>query len=139
MLLSFIIPVYNGAKYILRCLDSIYGIGLLQDDFEILVVDDCSTDNTRELVLSYIEEHPQVRLLCQKENHRQGAARNRGLKEAKGDYVAFVDGDDIVLDGLLSAINWAEMLKVDMVYCSCYHERSTNELTIKEINMPEGG
>lgn len=122
MITSFIIPIYNGAIYITRCLDSIYAIGLLQDDFEILVVDDCSTDNTRELVLSYVVEHPQVRLLCQNENHRQGAARNRGLKEAKGDYVTFVDGDDIVLDGLLPALNWADRLKVDMVYCSCYHE-----------------
>lgn len=138
MRLSFIIPVFNGGDFIVRCLDSIYGVGMPQNDFEIIVVDDCSTDDTREVISSYILKHAQVRLICQSENHRQGAARNRGLKEAKGDYVAFVDGDDIVLDGLLPAINWAERLKVGMVYCSCYHEKSDSDAILKEIDLPEG-
>lgn len=138
MILSFVIPVYNGKDFIVRCLDSIYEVRMPKDEFEIIVVDDCSMDCTREIVNEYISSHPQVRLLCQRENHRQGAARNRGLKEAKGDYIAFVDADDIVLSGMIPAIEWAGKLDVDLVYCSCLHENSQSDTSLKEINLPEG-
>lgn len=137
MTLSFIIPVYNGADYIVRCLDSICNLELQQNDYEVIVVDDCSTDNTRDIVYEYMSSHSQVRILCQKENHKQGAARNRGLREAKGEYITYVDSDDIVLDGIVSALQWTTRLKTDMVYCSCYHEKSTVEDVLKRIDMPE--
>jgi|GEM_PF-2144312 len=136
--LSYIIPIYNGQKTIVRCLDSICSQHLATYEYEVLVVDDCSTDNTREIIISFIESHPQVRLICQAENLRQGAARNRGLQEARGEYVSFVDGDDIILDGIFSAIQNTEILKPDAVYCSCIHEVSSSVETKKQIDMPEG-
>jgi len=134
--ISFIIPVYNGSEFIVRCLDSICNLNL--PEHEVIVIDDCSTDNTRNIVRSYINSHPQVRLLCQHKNHRQGAARNRGLAEARGEYITFVDGDDVVLQGVMNALKWAKQLHVDMVYCSCIHESNTNESHMKAIDMQEG-
>lgn len=138
MKLSYIIPIYNGKDYIIRCLDSICLQDIPVSDYEVLVIDDCSTDNTCELVSAYAENHSNVRLLCQQENMRQGAARNWGLREAKGEYISFVDGDDIVLDGVVPALRWAEKLHVDMVYCSCYHEKTPTTAVLKEIDMLEG-
>lgn len=114
--ISFIIPVYNGSEFIVRCLDSICHLALPEQEYEVIVVDDCSTDNTRDIVRRYINSHPQVRLLCQPENHRQGAARNRGLDAANGKYIAFIDADDIVLSGMVSAYMVAQQTDADMVY-----------------------
>ncbi|MCQ2344362.1 MAG: glycosyltransferase family 2 protein [Paludibacteraceae bacterium] len=116
MKLSFIIPVYNGREFIVRCLDSIINLAIPEDDYEIIVVDDCSSDETREIVNNYIVSKKQVRLICQLQNHRQGAARNRGLIEAKGDYIAFVDADDIVLSALKESYILVCTNHIDMVY-----------------------
>ena len=136
--LSFIIPVYNGSDFIVRCLDSICNLDLSEQEYEVIVIDDCSTDNTRDIVRQYINSHPQVCLLCQPENHRQGAARNWGIREAKGEYITLVDGDDVVLEGVLNALHWTKQLHADMVYCSCIHENSHSESILKQIDMPEG-
>lgn len=125
MKISFIIPVYNGKDTIVPCIDSII-TRLPQTDFEIIVVDDCSTDNTHEIVANYSQNHPQVKLFCQLQNHRQGAARNRGLKEAKGDYITYIDADDLVLDGFSKAWMVAKDTEADMIY------------GYMEIERPEG-
>lgn len=117
MLVSFIIPSYNSASTVTRCLDSIYALPLEQSEFEVIFVDDCSTDNTVELVQSYREQEGATNLILlrQAQNNRQGAARNRGLSIAKGEYICFVDSDDAVAEGLFSAIRMAEELKTDML------------------------
>ena len=136
--ISYIVPIYNGRECIIRCLDSICSQAISIDEYEVLVIDDCSNDNTRDLVSDYAISHPQVRLICQSQNMRQGAARNRGLKEARGEYISFVDGDDMVLEGIVPALTLGEQLHIDMVYCSCYHEKSATETILKKINLPEG-
>ena len=83
ILASFIIPAYNASKTIVRCLDSIYRLPLNAEEFEVIVVDDCSIDNTIELVEWYAKNRTNITLLRQPENHRQGAARNRGVLIAK--------------------------------------------------------
>ena len=137
MLVSFVIPAYNASRTISRCLDSIYSLHLKGDDFEVIVVDDCSKDNTCGLVEQYASKHNNLRLLRQPQNHRQGAARNRGLEIAKGEYVTFVDSDDIILEGIVAALQLANRSRVDLVYCSCYHEKTPTEVVLKEIDMDE--
>lgn len=137
MKLSYIIPTYNATETVEKTLDSIYATSLAEQEFEVIVVDDCSKDDTCALIEQYAKSHSNLRLLCQQQNHRQGAARNRGLEVAKGDYVTFVDADDIVLEGVLSALQIAEQGKIDLVYCSCYHEKTPTEVVLKEIDMPE--
>ena len=91
--LSVIVPVYNEEKTIGRCLDSL----LLQElqDMEILVVNDGSTDESGKVVRAYMEKDPRVRMIEQ-ENRGLGAARNSGIRAAKGNYIGFVDSDDFV-------------------------------------------
>lgn len=116
-LVSFIIPAYNASRTIHRCLDSIYSLSLNDSDFEVIVIDDCSTDDMRDVILKYCTTHPQVRLICQPENRRQGAARNRAIPLAQGDYITFVDADDYVEKGMGDALKKAKDSNVDLLIC----------------------
>lgn len=137
MKLSYIIPAYNAIETVGRTLDSIYATSLPETDFEVIVVDDCSKDNTCKLVKQYMCEHSNLQLLRQPQNHRQGAARNCGLKVAKGEYISFVDSDDVIQDGIVAALQLANRYKVDLVYCSCYHEKTPTEVVLKCIDLDE--
>lgn len=114
MIPSFIIPTFNASSTIIRCLESIYALDW-KSDFEVIVVDDCSTDNTVAIIEDYASHYVNLSLIRQMENHRQGAARNRGLNMAKGDFVVFVDSDDEVCDGILKALKMADNNGLDMV------------------------
>lgn len=124
MLVSFIIPSYNSAQTVTRCLDSIYSLPLKPQEFEIIFIDDCSTDNTCEIVTAYQSNHPNITLLRQPNNNRQGAARNRGVSVAKGEYISFVDCDDAVTKGVVNAIRKAKNKQTDM---TAYHYAFVNE------------
>lgn len=91
---SIIIPVYNGEQCIRRCLDSIYGQGLKEEDFEVICVNDASTDGTAQVVLEYGDSHRNLKLINHETNRRQGAGRNTGVKAAVGDYILYLDADD---------------------------------------------
>lgn len=91
MLLTFVVPAYNASKTIRRCLDSIYSLPLKENEYETFVIDDCSTDNTIEIVEGYQEEHDNLFLFRQLQNHRQGAARNFGIDKTTGDFIVFLD------------------------------------------------
>lgn len=96
--ISVIVPVFNGDSYLSRCLDSILTQTFL--NFEVLVIDDGSTDASALKVREYSRKDSRVRLI-QQENQGQGAARNKGLDQAKGDYVLFVDADDAIASCML--------------------------------------
>lgn len=95
-LISFIIPLYNSATTIEKCLESIFALGMSPDDFEVIVIDDGSKDNGANVVRRFAATHPKVRLISQ-ENRGASSARNRGLELAKGEYIWFADADDKVL------------------------------------------
>lgn len=124
MLVSFIIPSYNSAHTVARCLDSIYALSLKPNEFEVIFIDDCSTDNTCDIVAEYQSLHPNITLLKQPKNNRQGAARNRGVSVAKGEYIGFVDSDDAVAGGIVTAIRTAKELQTDM---TVFHYGNANE------------
>lgn len=124
MLVSFIIPSYNSAHTVVRCLDSIYALSLEPKEFEVIFIDDCSTDNTYEIVAEYQSKHSNITLLKQPKNNRQGAARNRGVMVAKGEYICFVDSDDAVAEGIVTAIRTAKELQTDM---TVFHYGNANE------------
>ena len=85
---SIIIPVYNAEKYLKRCLDSVLSQTL--KDIEIICVNDGSTDNSIQILKEYGSK---IKVINQ-ENQGLSVARNTGLKEAKGEFVAFLDSDD---------------------------------------------
>ena len=101
-----------------------------QGEIECILVDDCSTDNTCEIVESYSLPLPEgkgvnnLTLLKQPKNNRQGAARNRGVSVAKGEYICFVDSDDAVTEGVIDAIRLAKEKQADMV---AFHTANVNE------------
>jgi glycosyltransferase involved in cell wall biosynthesis len=91
-LISTIIPTFNSSPYIARCLDSILNQSI--KDIEILAIDDQSTDNTVEILLSYREQFSNIKVVKLEKKVLSGGARNVGLKIAKGKYISFVDSDD---------------------------------------------
>ena len=99
--ISTIIPVYNAAKYISRCLDSILSQGI--EEQEIICVDDGSTDSSLEILRKYEKAHSNIHVLAQP-NRYAGAARNNGLTIATGEYVHFMDADDYVLPGAYAKV-----------------------------------
>lgn len=90
-LFSVIVPAYNAAFFIHTCIDSI--LGQTCPDFELILVDDGSTDDTLRICNAYAESDPRVKVI-HKENGGHTSARNEGLKNSTGDYVLFVDSDD---------------------------------------------
>ena len=89
--ISIIVPVYNVEKYLKRCIDSILNQSFT--DFELILVDDGSTDNSGKIIDEYALKDKRIKVI-HKENGGQGSARNRGLDIAKGNYIGFVDSDD---------------------------------------------
>lgn len=101
MKISFIIAAYNAEAYISKCLDSI--LSQRFEDFEIIVIDDGSTDKTAAIAGEYAKKHSAILLLSQS-NSGQGHARNAGVSAATGDYIWFVDSDDWIVEGARARI-----------------------------------
>lgn len=92
LLVSIIIPVYNGEKYIMKCLDSINNQSYTA--IEIVIVDDGSTDQSIELINSYAKKVGTHIIIIRQQNQGQGEARNTGINKVSGEYLMFVDQDD---------------------------------------------
>lgn len=131
MFLSFVIPLYNCEKYIIRCLDSICDSSIPHDAYEILVINDGSTDNGPELCCKYtrhkIDVYHQV-------NSGQASARNLGLKYAKGDYIWFVDADDMIVSSAVSQLQ-DEILKDDSWDLVSFNYQMEYTAEIKKVNL----
>lgn len=102
MKLSIIVPVYNVAPWVRHCMQSLTEQGL--DDYEVLLVNDASRDNSRGICSEWCEDHPQFRLLNHDRNRGLSEARNTGLREAQGEIVTFVDSDDFLEPLTLSKV-----------------------------------
>ncbi len=126
MLFSIIIPVYNADKYIEKCIESI----ICQDrnKFEIIVVDDGSTDNTGIICDKYSNKYSNIKVF-HTENKGVSRARNLGLSEAIGDYILFVDADDWVTSDYIDVIS-KEIEGVDLLFFS--NNRVIDEKIIKQ-------
>ena len=90
-LVSIIVPVYNAAEYIRKTIEMVQAQTFT--DWELLLVDDGSKDNSEEVIKTYLKEKPDERIRLLKKEKNEGAAltRNRGIREAKGRYIAFLD------------------------------------------------
>lgn len=101
MKFSIVIPVYNVEKYLEKCLDSV--INQTYDNFEVIIVNDGSTDNSESIINKYLKKDKRFKLF-NKENGGLSEARNYGLKYVTGDYVIFLDSDDYLETELLEKI-----------------------------------
>lgn len=111
MFLSIIIPVYNAENYLEECLDSCLTQNLPSEEYEIICVNDGSTDSSGEILRRFAAKHSNVQLIEQ-ENGGISRARNAGLDAAQGDYVWFVDSDDYIWNNCLAKLH-------EKVLCSC--------------------
>ena len=107
---SVIVPVYNVEQYIKRCLKSI--LDQSWQDFEILCVDDCGQDQSISIIEQMQKEYPQkIKILYGEQNMGLGAARDRGMKAASGEYIAFIDSDDYLKRNFLETYMHAAQKK----------------------------
>ena len=102
-ILSIIIPLYNSEKYIKQCLDTIFRQEMNESEFEVIVIDDGSKDSGYSLASEYAKRHQNV-LVVKQENQGVACARNNALEKATGDYITFVDADDMLISGSLRAL-----------------------------------
>jgi glycosyltransferase involved in cell wall biosynthesis len=126
--LSIIIPVYNVEKYITRCLDSLVNQNLEACDYEIIIIDDGSKDNSLSIAKLYSAKYENIYIYSQ-ENKGVGAARNKGLELAKGDYVYFIDADDYLASNVLKTILSYCVEDLDIL---TFLSRGTTESNLKE-------
>lgn len=132
-LISVIIPVYNVEKYLRRCLDSV--IAQTYQKIEIICVDDGSIDDSGKICDQYAVRDARIKVIHQ-ENQGLSAARNRGLDAAEGEYIAFVDSDDYILEGM-----YKKMLdklldySVDLCVCQWQYEFSDGRQVVKRKNI----
>lgn len=114
--ISIIIPLYNREGLIKRCLDAIASQSLSQDQYEVLVIDDCSTDNSFEVVKSYRKIKNLVVTSLSTNSGGASKPRNRGIDIARGRYIVFIDSDDIISENALKlALDLALKGDLDMV------------------------
>jgi glycosyltransferase involved in cell wall biosynthesis len=109
-------------------LDSCYQISLSESDYEIIVIDDCSQDNSVEVISEMARNHDNLHLVCQNENYRVGTSLNIGIKMAKGEYIQIVGGDDIIVDeGITNALNAVKSSRADICYFDFEYEQSDGQ------------
>ena len=125
MFLSIIIPVYNTESYLKRCLDSCICQNLDLTEYEIVVINDGSTDNSSSIIEQYASSYYNIKYYCQN-NSGLSVARNNGLDKSLGDYIMFIDSDD-----------WIEKNCLSRIKSLCY-KKNLDLLRIAAANVQEG-
>lgn len=134
-IISIIVPVYNVEKYLPDCVDSI--LNQYVEDFELILVDDGSTDKSGKICDDYAEKDKRVKTVHQK-NGGVSRARNVGLDIASGEYVTFVDADDWVHPSIYSTmLRTAKEENVDVVACGIARYSEDNEFLFSELDNEE--
>ena len=136
--ISVIIPMYNVEKYVGQCLESL--LNQTFQDFEVIVVDDCSTDNSVKLVENMAAKFKGRLQLIKRTKNAGGAAipRNTGLELSRGTYIYFLDSDDILLNNAFETMyNEAEKCNADVIHVEKFLLPQTNadDLLRKDVRF----
>ncbi len=99
MKLSIIVPVYNTSPFLHRCVDSLLAQGLKEGEYEIILINDGSKDHSLDICKEYEQQYPSVVRVFSQENRGLSATRNKGIREACGEYVCLIDSDDYLIPG----------------------------------------
>lgn len=111
---SVILPVYNEDKYLMQAVNSV--LEQSYQDFELIIVDDGSSSNTKKMLYS-LEKEPVINLITLSKNRGVAGARNAGIKAAQGEYIAFIDSDDVwTTDKLKEQVRFMKMNKYSFTY-----------------------
>lgn len=122
--LSIIVPVYNVSKYLVKCLDSLLSQDLESDEYEIIVVNDGSTDDSGVIAQQYADKYLNI-ILIEQENQGLSGARNTGIKLAKGKYIQFVDSDDFLEPNVLKTL--VDKMSTDNLDILRFNYQNVNE------------
>jgi len=133
-MISIIVPVYNVEEYLEECLESIRK--QTYQDIEVILVNDGSTDGSHAICERYCQMDKRFRLINQK-NQGQSVARNRGVKESLGEYIMFVDSDDVVSLGLLEQLMKYKSDGIDIVECNRIEDIQSLNEEKKDIHVKE--
>ena len=114
-MISIIVPVYNVESYLKECLESIRQQTFT--DFEVILVNDGSTDSSKEICERFCQQDSRFKLVTQA-NQGVSIARNRGVRESIGEYIMFVDSDDIIKANILDVLLSYMKADVDLVECN---------------------
>ena len=133
-MISIIVPVYNVEEYLEECLESIRK--QTYQDIEVILVNDGSTDGSQAICEHYCQMDKRFQLINQK-NQGQSVARNRGVKESLGEYIMFVDSDDVVSLGLLEQLMKYMSDGIDIVECNITEDIHCLNSEGKEIGVKE--
>lgn len=134
-LVSIIMPAYNSGKYILSAVDSVLEQSLT--DWELIIVDDCSSDNTPELLQPCIDSCASIHYVRLSRNKGVAAARAEGIKIAKGQFIAFLDSDDLWhTDKLMSQIEYQKKKNADLVYTGARCISDSGDLLDRYFMVP---
>ncbi|SDI32692.1 glycosyltransferase family 2 protein [Proteiniclasticum ruminis] len=122
-LISIIMPTFNADTYLVETIDSV----LAQDyrNWELIIIDDCSTDKTKSIILEYAKVDPRIKSIYLAENQGAAIARNSGVKIAKGDFIAFIDSDDVWHSNKLS--DQLNFMVSNKYYFSCTYYQKMSE------------
>lgn len=133
---SVIVPVYNTEKYLRRCLDSL--VNQTIDNIEIIVINDCSPDNSKEILKEYEKKYKdKIKVFHNKTNKGIGYNRNYGIEKANGEYIGFVDSDDWVNETMYDKLyKKAKKDNLDLVLCN-FHKMLERENDLQEIASNE--
>ena len=135
MKVSVIVPVYNTEKYLKNCIDSLLKQNF--EDYEIIVINDLSPGNAEEIIKSYNDK--KIVYIKNKTNKGIGYNRNLGIKEAKGEYVCFIDSDDYVKEDFISKMyNYSKENNLDLCVCD-YVNVDEKGNTLEEFNLSNFG
>lgn len=135
-MISFIVPVFNTSSFLEKCLDSIFNQCLNIDEFEVITINDGSTDNSKDILEKWKLTHQNLIIISQ-ENQGLSIARNRGISIAKGEYIQFVDSDDWLNPQMVKKcidickLNNLDILSFNMQKVSSSGEKSTKIKNIK--------
>jgi len=133
-MISIITPVYKAEKYIRQTIESV--LAQTYTDWELILVDDCSPDGSADVIRSF--DDPRIRLICQQTNTGAAEARNRGIREAKGRYIAFLDADDIWYSNKLdSELQFMGRQDAGFVFCSYEFGDEEAVPTGKMVRVPK--
>ena len=137
MKLSIVVPMYNSEKYIGKCLESLVSQEISNQEYEIIVINDGSTDGSKDIVKNYINKYKNIRIISV-ENGGQSKARNIGIDNAKGEYIFFVDSDDYISkNSLKRLLDRSIEYKLDMMFFDLKQVDDENEVDCK-YNMDNG-
>jgi glycosyltransferase involved in cell wall biosynthesis len=135
-LLSVIVPVWNTARFLPECLDSLVNQTLR--DIEIICVNDASTDESVQILERYAALDPRIRVFSQERNRGPGATRNLGINQAQGDYIGFVDSDDRISSNFYLNLYQAAVshnADITITRCTVYDDSTTSTVFGSSINI----